>query len=71
MKATTALRELKNGETVVDDNFHCSYCIPDSETQKHLCDGEDIYVSRKDSGEFISFEDFLDLKYNFKLESYR
>jgi hypothetical protein len=65
MKAIEAINELKNKKTLQDDEYYYSYVLPNDEDIEYLGDGEDVYRFRKSSGEFISFDEFLEIKANF------
>lgn len=66
MNAAKALQEMKSGAVVTDEMYQ-EYRILDEDEKIFFGDGEDIYRSRKSTGEFISIDDFLTSNQNFEL----
>lgn len=64
MNALEALQAMNAGKIITDEMFQ-EYRLLDKDEKTFFGEGEDIYRSRKSTGEFISTSEFLTIQQNF------
>ncbi|MCB5278933.1 MAG: hypothetical protein LHW59_05385 [Candidatus Cloacimonetes bacterium] len=65
MNATQALDSMMKGDIVQDTEYYYTYSLVSEDDKQHLGNNENIYKCRKCEGDFISFNNFLNINAEF------